>query len=105
MIDVGARLKELMDERSITMYTLSKRSGVSWNTIKNFYARKTTPNIATLALLCNGLGITMAQFFETDSSTAYLTEEQQHLINRWDSLGDKEKRLISDMLDLLINKK
>ncbi len=102
MVEFETRLKQLMDERGLNMYALSKRSGVSWNTIKNFFVRKTKPNIATLAMLCNGLEISMAQFFEEDAKAAHLTAEQQHLINRWNQLNDKEKQTISDTMDLLL---
>ena len=64
MIDVGERLKELMEARGLNMHSLAKRSGLSWNTIKNFYSRKSIPTVTTISMLCDGLGITLAQFFD-----------------------------------------
>lgn len=105
MFDVGERLKQLMDERGLNMYALAKRSNLSWNTIKNFYTRQTKPTIATLSMLCDGLGITLAQFFETDGETAHLTAEQQHLVNRWDKLSPREKQVVSDMMDVILEQR
>lgn len=103
-MDVGERLKKLMDDRGLNMYSLSKRSGVSWNTIKNFYSRRSRPTVTTLELICNGLGITLAQFFDIDGENVDLTAEQKYLIERWDALSDREKRIISEMLDIMLEK-
>lgn len=101
MIDIRLRLKQLMDERGLNMYSLAKRSNLSWNTIKNIFGRSTNPTVSTLSLLCDGLGITLAQFFE-EGEDAHLTAEQQHLINRWDQLSQREKRAVSDIIDLFL---
>ena len=55
MIDIGERLQQLMDERGLNMYSLAKRSGLSWNTIKNFYSRQSKPTVTTISMLCDGL--------------------------------------------------
>lgn len=102
MIDIRSRLKQLMDERGLNMYSLAKRSELSWNTIKNIFGRSTNPTITTLSMLCNGLGITLYQFFEEDENSSNLTNEQQHLLNRWNQLSDREKQTIGGMMDLLI---
>ena len=102
MIDIGERLQQLMDERGLNMYSLAKRSGLSWNTIKHFYSRQSKPTVTTISMLCDGLGITLSQFFEEDSDNVHLTAEQQHLINRWNQLTDKEKQTISDTIDLIL---
>ena len=103
MIDVGERLKELMEARGLNMHSLAKRSGLSWNTIKNFYARKSIPTVTTISMLCDGLGITLAQFFDVDGDTVHLTAEQQRVINRWDALTDREKEIIDGMMDIALN--
>lgn len=53
-MDFRRRLQRLMDERGLTMYSLSKKSNVTWNTIKNFFARDTKPTLPTIEMLCNG---------------------------------------------------
>ena len=105
-MDVAERLKELMEERDLNINSLSKKSGVPWNTIKNFYVRKTVPNVITIAQLCKGLGITLAQFFDVEGKTINLTAEQQYFLQRWDAITDNEKRIIGDLLDdMLANRK
>jgi len=103
-MNVASRLKQLMSERGMTIYTLAQRSDVSWNTIKNILVRESTTTVATLEQLCTGLGISLAQFFDVSGSTAQLTSEQQHLLARWSIVSDEEKKIISDMLDVMIGK-
>ena len=105
VIDVSQRLNQLMEERGMTTYALAKAANVSWNTVKNYSLRNTKPTLATLCVLCEGLGITLAQFFDSDGVDVQLTSEQQHVLNRWSKLSVQEKQVISDMLDIIISKK
>lgn len=105
MVNVRDRLQKLMDERGLNMYSLAKRSGLSWNTIKNIFSRSTNPTVTTLSMLCDGLGITLAQFFDEGNGSGYLTAEQQHLINRWDQLSDREKEVINSMIDVILDQR
>lgn len=52
---------------------------------------------------CHGLGITMAQFFATeeDGNIVTLTAEQQHVINRWNTMSDEKRKVFSALLDML----
>jgi len=65
---VANRIEELCKEREITINGLSYISGVSNSTIKGiFYKRSKNPGIATIKKLCDGFGITLAQFFDTEA--------------------------------------
>jgi transcriptional regulator with XRE-family HTH domain len=68
---VAARIEELCNERGITINGLSYASGVANSTIKGiFYKRSNNPGVVTIKKLCDGLGITLAQFFDTDAFNA-----------------------------------
>lgn len=65
---VANRIEELCKERGITINGLSYISGVSNSTIKGiFYKRSKNPGIATIKKLCDGFGITLAQFFDIEA--------------------------------------
>ena len=102
-MDVGTRLLNLLRDRGWSIYTLSKKSNVAWNTIKNITSERSDPTITTLELLCNGFGITLVQFF--DEGKKNLTAEQQYVLNRWDTITPKQKKVISEMLDIMLTKK
>ena len=69
---LSARLTELMEERNITAYRLSMLTGVNQTTIGDIrHKRNTAVNVRILFELCQGLGIEMADFFD---SPLFLTE-------------------------------
>lgn len=66
-ITVKNRLIKLCEEKNMTYYKLSIESAVPHSTIKNIlYGKSTNPGIVTLKMLCDGLGITITEFFDTD---------------------------------------
>lgn len=104
-MNVPERLDALMKERNLTIYALAKASGLHWQTIKNLFSRTSNPSVATMACICNGLGITLSQFFaEDDESAIALTAEQEYLLKRWNTISTEDKRIISDMLDVMNRK-
>lgn len=61
---VAARITELCEERGITVNALAYISGVPPSTIKNvIYGVSKNPGIATIKMLCDGLDITLTEFF------------------------------------------
>lgn len=63
---VKNRIVSLCEEKRITINKLSTESGISPSTIKNIlYGKSTNPGIVTLKMLCDGLEITLGEFFST----------------------------------------
>lgn len=61
------RIYELCRERSITPNGLSYLCGVSQSTIKSVLNGETkSPKVVTVKKICDGLNITLAQFFDAD---------------------------------------
>ncbi|MGN0244237.1 MAG: helix-turn-helix domain-containing protein [Lachnospiraceae bacterium] len=60
------RIITLCDEKHFTINKLATESGVAPSTIKNIlYGKSKNPGIVTLKMLCDGLGITLYDFFDT----------------------------------------
>ena len=63
---VKNRILYLCEEKRMTINKLATESGVAPSTIKNIlYGRSQNPGIVTLKMLCDGLGITLIDFFNT----------------------------------------
>ena len=61
------RLLSLLEDRNMSIYSLSIRSGVSPSTIKNIlYGKSKNPGIVTIKMLCDGFGISVYDFFDTE---------------------------------------
>ena len=64
---VKYRLISLCAENKITINKLATESGIAPSTIKNIlYGKSTNPGIVTLKKLCDGLDISISDFFDSD---------------------------------------
>ena len=64
---VKNRLLMLLEEKKMSIHKLAIESAVAPSTIKNIlYGKSQNPGIVTLKMLCDGFGITLIEFFDTD---------------------------------------
>ena len=64
---VKTRLMKLLYEKKISIHRLALESGVPPSTIKNvLYGKSMNPGIVTIKMLCDGLGITLCEFFSSE---------------------------------------
>lgn len=91
---IANRIKELCDKKQMTMYALSKKTDISQSSLSNLMKRGSTPTFYTLNRICDGLGITLAQFFSDDIGKLELSSEQKKVLEMWETLTDKEKEAV-----------
>ena len=61
---IKIRLLKLCDETGMSVHKLAIESAVPPSTIKNIlYGKSRNPGIVTLKMLCDGLGVTLTEFF------------------------------------------
>ena len=64
---VKTRLMKLLYEKKISIHRLALESGVPPSTIKNvLYGKSMNPGLVTIKMLCDGLGITLCEFFSSE---------------------------------------
>ena len=64
---VKERILKLCWERDITINKLSNMSGVTQSTVNNIVSgRNNSTTISTIKKLCDGLGITIEEFFHSE---------------------------------------
>lgn len=88
------RIRELCDKKQMSMYALSNKTGISQSSLSNLMKRGSTPTFYTLDKICDGLGITLSQFFSKDMEKLELSSEQKRVLETWESLSDKEKAAV-----------
>ena len=65
---VKNRLLELLGEKNMSIHRLAIESAVPPSSIKNIlYGKSVNPGIVTLKMLCDGFGITLIEFFNTET--------------------------------------
>ena len=67
--DVVARIQELCQSRSWTYYRLAKASGIPYSTLSTMLHKTNVPSVPSLMKICEGFGITLAQFFSDQEAT------------------------------------
>ncbi|MDC7291037.1 helix-turn-helix transcriptional regulator [Blautia schinkii] len=91
---IANRIQELCAKKDMSMYALSQKTNISQSSLSNLTKRGSIPTFHTLNRICEGLGITLAQFFADNEERPDLSLEQQHVLETWESLSDNEKRAV-----------
>lgn len=64
---VRQRIIELCQERNMSINALSHESGVTQSTVNNIVSRRNhSTTVATIQKLCDGLEMTITEFFQSD---------------------------------------
>lgn len=64
---VKNRILQLCGERNITVNKLATLSALPPSSVKAIlYGRSKNPKIATIKMICDGLNLTLAEFFDTE---------------------------------------
>lgn len=93
--DVVARIQELCQSRSWTYYRLAKASGIPYSTLSTMLHKTAVPSVPSLIKICEGLDITLAQFFSDHDESAMLTADQKDCLSQWNRLDETSKALAS----------
>ena len=74
---VKNRILQLCGERNISVNKLATISALPPSSVKNIlYGKSQNPKLLTIKLLCDGLGITLSEFFSTPEFDALEQEIQ-----------------------------
>ena len=64
---VANRILQLCQERNMTINALARTAGIAPSTVKNILnGASKNPGVVTIKMICDGLGITLIDFFDTD---------------------------------------
>ncbi len=99
VVDIHKRISQMAEERGLSTYELAKRSGMAVSSLYNMFERGTMPKIETLKKICDGMGVSLSDFFAFCSKPgdgSHLTKNDILLleINRELTQQNQEKLLI-----------
>jgi transcriptional regulator with XRE-family HTH domain len=96
-IDVGSRLRDLRQERAMSMRSLAKASGLSTNALSMIERGRTSPSVSTLYKISDALGVPITAFFRVDpprQNVVYRRSTQRSRLNMprgiWGGLGGEQ---------------
>ncbi|MGN0574721.1 MAG: helix-turn-helix domain-containing protein [Ruminococcus sp.] len=99
---VLSRIQQLLNERDWTIYKLAKESGMAYSSLNNIFVRNTIPSVITLEKICDGLQITLSQFFDINMPVTenidFLTSDERTIISMYRELDRNSKELLKAYL-------
>ncbi len=90
-MNVGKRIKELRERSGFTQNHLAEWAGVSQTHLRRVELGQQDITVGQLQLVCDGLGVTLAEFFDVDEKT----ESLSFVISK---LTPKQKQLLIEFL-------
>jgi transcriptional regulator with XRE-family HTH domain len=82
-VDVATSLRQLREERGISMRTLATKSGLSANALSMIERGKTSPSVSTLYKLADALGVSITAFFGPENKKKQIvflkSDERMHM--------------------------
>lgn len=97
------RVTELRKERNWSLYRLAKESDISYSTLSNTFHRNNVPSVSTLLRICEGFGITLAEFFDEEGTMPkQLTVSDQQLLADFHRLPRSDKNLVTAYMQGLL---
>lgn len=90
-MNVGQRIKDLRERSGFTQNRLAEWSGVSQTHLRRVELGQQDITIGQLQLVCDGLGVTLAEFFNVG-------EETENLSDVISKLTPKQKQLLAEFL-------
>lgn len=100
--EIIERIMALCASRSWTVYRLSKESGITYSTLCTMLHKCNAPTIATLKRICDGLGITLSEFFDQKNDSILLTDLQKGYLSKWNALSDDNRSAAEKYIDYLL---
>lgn len=91
---IAEQIKDLCEKKELTMYALSQKTGISQSSLSNIMNRGSIHTFLTLGRICDGLGMTLSQFFAVGEDRPDLTLKQEKVLEVWDDLSDREKEAV-----------
>ena len=96
------KIKLLMEKRHWSMYKLAKESGIPYSSLNSLFQKNNQPTISTLERICDGLNISMGEFFSTqilqNDNALTLSSEELALITLYRSLDKNDRKLLLNYL-------
>lgn len=99
-MELSERLYYWRSHKNMSVYKLSKLSGVSENHIRNIENGNKQPTIKVLQALTDGLNITLSEFFNTeDSKVSYLSAGERRILEYYRRMPKKKADILIEFYE------
>ena len=102
-MNIHSRLSDLLKQSGISRYRLAKICDIPEETLTGIFKRGNTPTFATLETICQGLGITLAQFF-AENNMIEMSPDMKEFYDEWKFLTNEQKSLTIQVMKQMRSK-
>lgn len=96
-------IKEIRENKNITLYRLSKTTGLSRTYLRNIENNiNTNPTISVLEKIAAALDVNVKDLFYSELDFEYLRQQMHEKIDRY-GVNSKEALELSHIIDLILN--
>lgn len=92
---VTSRIKELMEIRKMSRYSLAKKAGIKVSTLSDILQEKRKAQISTIQKICDAFDISLSLFFY-EGSDFQKKECQERILKGFSLLTESEQKLVLD---------
>lgn len=104
-----AAIKRLCEQKNMSPHALAKEAGISTSTISYLVNGKTKPQVCTVLMLCNVLGVRISDLLDnnvasteiSESGVQHITCEEKRLLDCYREFSDKKKELLRIYVEML----
>lgn len=104
--NVMNRIEELMTFYDISQYRLCKIADIPQSTFASWKSKGTLPPVDKIEKICNALGITLMDFFNTSDNSTRISESDERHLKKWKLLSKKQQNDLDKVIeDILLSRK
>ena len=95
------KLKLIRKSKNLTMKEVAHKAGISQSSLSYIESGSNIPTIETLANILNVYGMTLSDFFDSNSSDTIITPELKELLDNAKDLTPKQLAILTEFLKTL----
>ncbi len=95
-------LKVVCREKGLSTNGLAKRAGISSSTMSYLMNGRTKPQLYTLLVICNVLGISIGELFGEEGASKKKDLSEEKLLAGYRQLSDRKKEMLQTYVEMLM---
>lgn len=97
-MDILIKLKTIIEQKGLSINKVTELSGLSENTIYNWYNKGAEPSIHALNAVCGVLGISIASLLSNATDELCYAFNEEELVKRYRTLNPKKQELVLQLI-------
>lgn len=101
-MNISERLKKVRKSKNISIYKLSKQSGISETHIRDLERGDRNPSFDTLNRLAEPLGLSLSELFNESDNISYVSSSEKELLECFRMLSDDKAKSLLEFIKTLV---